>query len=227
MFLTGNEALLELRGRRGGSSSLRMKLDGANESSETIGLDETGSRTNYLIGNDPSKWHTDIPNYAKVRYEQMLPGIDAIYYGNGQQLEYDFVVAPGSDPDQIRLTFDGPKKAKIDAKTGDLILETGAGDIRQLRPVVYQNTENGRMEVAASYELTRKDDAYLVSFNIADYDRSKELIIDPILSYGSYLGGSGFDEGRGIAVDADGNAYVVGTAASINFPTTPGVYKDN
>lgn len=230
LFLKDNETVLSLQKPIAGKKMLsqtavRMRINAANSSPSLAGLEQTEGRSNYFVGDDPSQWHTDIPNYGKVKSEQVLPGIDAIYYGNGQQLEYDFIVARGYDPNQIKLTFDGPKDAKIEQKTGDLILETGAGAIRQLLPVVYQNTDHGRMEVAASYRLTRNDDSYLVSFNIADYDRSKELIIDPILSYGSYLGGSGFEDGRGITVDADGNAYVVGTAASINFPTTPGVIK--
>lgn len=230
LFLKDNETVLSLQKPTAGKktfsqTAVRMRINAANPVPSFAGLAQTEGRSNYLVGNDPSHWHTDIPNFAKVRSDQVLPGIDAVYYGNGHQLEYDFVVAPGSDANQIKLTFDGPKDAIIDQKTGDLILETGAGAIRQLRPIVYQNTDNGRMEVAASYRLKREKDSYLVSFNIADYDRSKELIIDPILSYGSYLGGSGFDEGRGIAVDADGNAYIAGTAASINFPTTPGVIK--
>ncbi|MBK7931975.1 MAG: carboxypeptidase regulatory-like domain-containing protein [Acidobacteria bacterium] len=230
LFLKQNEAILSLQrpstaDRKAVSSFVRMRVESANPMPHIEGVGQTESKTNYLIGNDPSKWQTEIPNYSKVKYEQIIPGIDAVYYGNGQQLEYDFVVAPGVDPDQLKLNFDGPKDARIDKRTGDLVFETGAGPIRQMRPIVYQNTENGRSEVASSYELKKIDGEFAVSFRLAEYDRSKELIIDPILAYGTYLGGSVFDEARAITVDPQGNAYVVGTSASLNFPTTAGVLK--
>lgn len=190
-----------------------------------IGIDPTASKTNYLVGNDPSQWHSDIANYARVKSKQVIPGVDAVYYGNGQQLEYDLVVAPGTDPGNIRMHISGINHASIDKQTGDLVLETAAGPLRQLCPIVYQNTASGKNEVPAFYHLEGKNGDYTVSFRVGDYDASKELIIDPVLAYGSYLGGLGFEEGRGIAVDALGNVYVVGTTASLNFPTTPGTVK--
>ena len=230
LFLKDDQVLLSLQKPAEGAkavsqSTIRMRMSAANPSPQFEAIELAEARTNYLTGNDPSQWHTDVANYAKVRSHGVLPGIDAIYYGNERQLEYDFVVAPGSDPSAIKLTFDGAEDASIDNKTGDLVLETGVGSIRQLRPVVYQKTDDGRTEIAASYALTRGDNEFHVSFNIADYDQSKELIIDPILAYGSYLGGNAFDEGRSIAADAAGNAYIVGTSASLNFPTTPGTIK--
>lgn len=207
------------------TTAVGMHILGASSTS-LAGTILTKAKTNYLVGNDPSQWRTDIPNYAKVRAERVLPGIDAVYYGNEQQLEYDFVVSPGYDPDSIRLAFDGPNDAEIDRETGDLVFKTGAGAIRHLKPIAYQETETGRLEVAATYRLVRRDNDFVVSFEVSDYDRSRELVIDPILSYGSYIGGNAFDEGRSITVDPEGNAYVVGTAASLDFPTTPGVIKE-
>lgn len=224
LFLKNDEALLSLK-KGTETAAVRMRIVSADPSARLTGIGETNGKTNYLVGNDTAAWRTNVPNYSKVRAEQTLPGVDAIYYGNGQQLEYDFVVAPGHDPASIKLSIDGPQNAKIDHNTGDLILETGAGEIRQLKPIVYQETDNGRVEVAAGYRLVKDHGAYVASFDIASYDRSKDLIIDPILSYGSYLGGTGFDEGRAITVDSQGNAYVVGTTASLNFPTTTGVIK--
>ncbi len=231
MFLTDAEAVLELRGptgvkKNGKRASLAMKIEGADPSAVSQGLEATEGRSNYFIGNDPSKWQADVPNFGRVKYEKIYPGVDVIYYGNGQKLEYDFVVAPYADPNAIALNFSGASSAKIDKASGDLLLETQVGTIRQLKPVVYQETGGERTEVAGTYKTRAGRDGDLrVSFNLGDYDHSKELIIDPILSYGAYLGGAGFEDGRGIAVDAAGNAYVVGTTASLNFPTTPGTIK--
>jgi len=228
MFLKNVGAVLDLRehGPSGRRTSLSMELDGADPKVTSRGLDEAVGRSNYLVGNDPAKWKTDIPNFNKVRYEQVYPGVDLIYYGNGQQLEYDFVVAPGTDPEKIAMTFNGASSAKLDDETGDLLLATPIGTLRQRKPLVYQEGEGGRIEISSAYRVTNaKNDSVIVSFDIGEFDRSRELTIDPILVYGSYIGGSGFEEGRGIAVDADGNAIVVGTTASLNFPTTAGTIK--
>lgn len=226
LFLTDAEAVLSLnkRGKKNSEDKtavVRMQIEGSNSAAAASGLNEVEGRSNYFIGNDPEKWRTSVPNYGKVRYDDVYPGIDVVYYGNNQQLEYDFVVEPQADPASISLKFDGVEKAAIDRKSGDLLLETGAGTLRQLKPFVYQNIDGERREIAALYKL-RND---RVSFVLGEYDRSKELIIDPILAYGSYLGGNSFDEGAGITVDAAGNAYVVGTAVSLDFPTTAGVIK--
>jgi hypothetical protein len=226
LFLTDTGAVLSLQKRQVKKEKARptvvgMQVEDANFASRSAGVDEAEGRSNYFIGNDPQKWRTDVPNYEKVKFDAVYEGIDLVYYGNGQQLEYDFIVAPNADPAQIKLKFDGLKKAQIERSTGDLLLDTGAGVIRQHKPIVYQNIDGERKEVASSYKLTGDR----VSFALGEYDRSKELVIDPVLTYGSYLGGGAFDEGRSIAVDAQGNAYVVGTAASLNFPTTPGAVK--
>jgi hypothetical protein len=230
LFLTGREAVLALQ-KRGKTRAqdtqtvVKMQIQGANSSPNIAGLDLAEGKSNYLVGSDPQKWRTEVPNYKQVKYEQIYEGVDVVYYGNGQQLEYDFLVQPNANPNQIKLKFDGVKNAKIDRQSGDLLLETNAGTIRQHKPLVYQNDGGERREIASSYILAKTKDEFSVSFNLAEYDKSKELIIDPILAYGSYLGGNLFDEGRGIAVDAQGNAYVVGTAASQNFPTTAGTIK--
>lgn len=226
MFLTGNEAILDLRSDKGKIASLGMKLDGASESPLIRGLDEQESRTNYLVGNDPANWQTDVPNYGSVKYEQIYPGIDVVYYGNGRKLEYDLIVSANADPRNIALKFSGATSAKIDKATGDLLLTTDVGTLRQLKPFAFQEKEGVRQEVASAYRLkTEKDGTARITIDLAQYDRAKELIIDPILAYGGYLGGSGFEEGRGIAVDTAGNAYVSGTSASLNFPTSPGTIK--
>lgn len=230
LFLTRDGATLSLQkqnaaGKVEKQSAVRMTIEGAQESASIDGENPTEGRSNYFIGNDPEKWRTDIPNYGGVRYRSIYEGVDLVYYGNGQQLEYDFVVRPGYDPRAIKLKFEGVESAKVDEVSGDLILDTGAGELRQLKPFVYQNKDGQRSEIASAYSLKRADGAYEVSFNLAQYDASTDLVIDPILAYGSYLGGNAFDEGRSITVDASGNAYVIGTAASRDFPTTPGTIK--
>jgi hypothetical protein len=231
LFLTGTEAVLALKkAKKDELAVVRMQLDGANASPKIGGLNPTASKTNYFIGNDSQKWQTGVANYSRVKYESVYEGVDLVYYGNGQRLEYDFLVAPNADPDQIKLKFGGVKTAKIEKETGDLLLETGGGTLRQHAPVVYQSIGGERKKVAASYALATNDKPrttgkVTVSFELGEYDKSKELVIDPILAYGSYLGGTYFDEGRAITVDAGGNAYLVGTTFSLNFPTTAGTVK--
>jgi hypothetical protein len=203
------------------SVALRMSLVGAARKPRVAGLDELPGKANYFIGKDPAKWRTNVPTYAKVQYRNIYPGIDLVYYGNQRQLEYDFVVAPGADPNRIVLGFKGAEKLEIDAQ-GELVLHASGGDIRQHKPVIYQNIDAVRREIAGGY--VRKG-ANRVGFGITAYDTSRPLIIDPILSYSTYLGGNGGDFGAGIAVDAGGNAYVTGNTTSTDFPTTAGAFQ--
>jgi len=203
------------------SVALRMSLVGAARKPVVSGLDEQSGKANYFIGKDPAKWHTNVPTYAKVYYQNVYHGIDLLYYGNQSQLEYDFVVAPGADPKRIVLDFKGADKLEIDAE-GDLVLHAPGGDIRQHKPIVYQENDGIRQEIAGSY--VRKG-ANRVGFQVAAYDTSKPLVIDPVvLAYSTYLGTNGNDSAASIAVDAAGNAYVTG-AASLGFPTTPGAFQ--
>ena len=246
LFLTATEAVLSLRKEsprakganhlagkmRGQESSLlshapsqtstvRMKLVGANAGAEVTGQEQLPGKINYFKGRDASKWQTAIANYAKVKYQGVYRGVDLVYYGNQRELEYDFVVAPGADAGVIKLDFKGARKVHI-AENGDLVLRTGAGDLHQRKPVAYQETDGARLAVDARYVITGGQ----VGFQISDYDASKPLIIDPIISYSTYLGGSGnYEVGFGVAVDAAGNAYVVGTTASADYPVTPGAFQ--
>jgi hypothetical protein len=162
-----------------------------------------------------------VPTYAKVQYTAVYPGVDLIYYGQSRQLEYDFVVAPGVDPAVITLGFEGVDHVDVDAQ-GDLVLGTPGGPLRFQKPVVYQEQDGGRHAIAGGY--VRKG-LHQVGFHVAAYDVARPLAIDPVLSYATYLGGSGEDLGSGIAVDAAGNAYVTGQTESTNFPTTLGAFQ--
>lgn len=174
-------------------------------------------RTNYFIGAHPRYWLTDVPQYARVEYGSIYPGINLAFHGERRQLEFDFIVSPGAEPASIQLRFTGPKNVRLDA-TGDLILSSSAGNLRLHKPIAYQEQDGARQAVDARFTLRRGTD---VGFAVGEYDPSRELIIDPSLSYSTYLGGSGEDEAMGIAVDAAGNAYVTGTTNSLNFPGGP------
>ena len=149
----------------------------------------------------------------------------SVYYGNGRRLEYDIVAEPGSDPSLVKVDVAGVRNAAVDPRTGDLILSTRNAELRQAKPVAFQINEGNKEFVDAAYAVAKKGDSFEVSFRLGAYDRERQLTIDPVLAYGSYLGGLGFDEGRSVAVDSQGNAYVVGTTASSDFPTTAGALK--
>jgi hypothetical protein len=223
LFLTEQEAVLSLQGPAAGkpavhqTSVVHMTLAGANEHPEVQGTDALPGKSNYFIGNDASKWRRNIPQYSRVQYAQVYPGVDLIYYGSQGRLEYDFQVAPGSDPKRIQLSFDGSRALKIDA--GDLILATAAGDIRLEAPRVYQMEGNTRQTVAGRFTLLAAD---RVGFDIGAYDRSKTLVIDPVVTYSTYLGGSGSELRPSIAVDSALDMYVTGATSSTDFPVTDG-----
>ena len=227
LFLTATEAVLSLPKPTAAKTNetedsgdttgvvLRMRLVGANPSPRVSGLKQLPGRSNYFLGNDPSKWRTNVPTYAKVQYEDVYPGVDLVYYGNQRQLEYDLIVAPGSDPEAIHLAFEGADKLQKGVQ-GHLALHTAAGQVRLQKPLVYQETDGIRQEIPAAYVL---NGGRQVGFEVGAYDADKPLIIDPVLSYSTYLGGNGVDRGFAIAVDGAGNAYVTGGANSTNFPT--------
>jgi hypothetical protein len=210
---------------------LRMRLVGANKNAQVAGADQLPGATNYFFGKDPRNWRTNVVNYRKVSYSEVYPGIDLVYYGKQRQLEYDFVVAPGSDPGAIKVSFAGAPKMRLDSQTGDLILTTNKGEVRFHKPVAYQ-TEIGQDEHALSTEIKNLvessfvlDAKNSVTFQLGSYDHSKALVIDPTLGYSTYLGGTGNDYATAIAVDSTGSAYVTGYTASADFPTTSGSFQ--
>ncbi len=218
LFLTATEAVLSLRAPAPSSTVVRMRLVGANSQPAMTGLDPLAGTSNYLIGNDPDQWRRDVPNYARVKYTSVYPGIDLVHYGKQRQLEYDFIVGPNADPSQVALAFDGVDALAIDLE-GNLILQTAHGALTQQKPVVYQDLGGRRHLVDGRYEL-RADDQ--VGFHVSSYDPTQPLVIDPVLSYSTYLGGNSNDVGHAIAVDSTGNAYVTGSTQSTNFPGASG-----
>ena len=244
LYLTADEAVLALQGNSRHSadrnSAVRMKLVGANSTTKPAGDGQLPGISNYLIGNDPSKWHRDVPQFARVRYRDVYPGIDLVYYGNKGRLEYDFEIAPGGNPSRVafkltNLANQGPHNLKI-AADGDLVLNLGGGDVRLQAPRIYQKFGAEERMVDGRFELRGRNQDE-VGFQLGAYDRSRALVIDPVLAYSTYLGGSGVESCSAItglpftpgcpaiAVDAASNAYVAGSTTSTNFPQTAGEFQ--
>ncbi len=204
-------------------SVVRMKLVGGNAAARSVGLARQQGIVNYFIGNDPKKWRTRVPTFGKVQLAGVYPGIDLVYYhgagASARRLEYDFVVRPGADPGRIRLAFSGAQRLRV--ADGDLVLTTPAGDLRMKRPYAYQTVGGKRVQVACDYSLQRN----AAGFRLARYDASRPLVVDPVLSYSTYLGGGAYNGyGVAVAVDGFGSAHVAGGTGSNEFPTTAGAY---
>ncbi|HEV2424911.1 MAG TPA: SBBP repeat-containing protein [Terriglobia bacterium] len=242
LFLTGDQAVLRLnnaqanapRGEyRGRSDVLRMRFVGASGEAAVSGLDELPGKSNFFLGSDPRQWRTEVPNYRKVSDEDLYQGVDLVYYGNQRQLEYDFVLAPGADPSLIGFKLDrmttgrrgrGAEWIELGSSRrqgalrinpdGDLIVPLDGREAVLRKPVAYQNGPTRRL-VDARYVLRPHR---RIGFQLGSYDRRRPLVIDPVLTYSTFLGGSGNDFGVSIAVDSSGNAYVAGGTTSSNFP---------
>lgn len=213
----GVALLLEPKRRRHSASAptvLRMKLSAANPRARVIAEEELPGKVNYLIGNDPTRWRTNIPTYASVRYAAVYPGIDWVFYGNQQQLEYDFRVAPGADAASIGLTFEGSRRLTV-TEDGELVVEAGGHDIHFKKPAAYQEQHGHRHAVPAAYTVR---DAEHVRFALGEFDHDLPLVIDPVVQYSTFLGGLGNETGYAIAVDALGNGYVAGSTDAYDFP---------
>jgi uncharacterized repeat protein (TIGR01451 family) len=205
------------------AADLRLKLEGANPGVTLTGADPLPGAANYLLGKDPAKWRTNVATYAKVRYAQVYPGIDLVFYGNQRQLEYDFVLAPGAYPDAIRLAVEGADRTSVDDATGDLVMAAAGQEIRFHKPTVYQpEAEDApRQAVDGRFHVNKNE----VTFEVASYDHARPLVVDPVLAYSTFLGGSDWDYAISVAVDKQGNAYITGVTCSLNFPVTTGVYQ--
>src|SRR5439155_14661442 len=176
---------------------------------------ELGGESNYFVGKEASGWHTHIPTYGRVRYGGVYPGVDLEYYGRQGEVEYDFIVGAGSDAGRLGLGIEGVERMEVD-RGGDLVLQVGGGELRWRRPEAYQELGGERRRVEAGYVV---HDGKEVGFSLGAYDHHAPLIIDPVLTYATYLGGTGGDVAYGIAVDASGNAYITGITNSTDFPT--------
>jgi photosystem II stability/assembly factor-like uncharacterized protein len=188
-----------------------MTLVGANPSPAPVAQEKLPGRVNYLLGNDPARWQQGVATFAKVRYEKVYPGVDLVYYGNEQELEYDFLIAAGIDASAIALRFDGADRIEINGQ-GELILHAGDNQLRQRKPAAYQTIGGVRRGVPVHYQLK---DQQTVAFTLGRHDPTHALVIDPILSYSTYVGGSKGDIGWAIAVDANGSAYIAGDTLSV------------
>jgi uncharacterized protein (TIGR03437 family) len=210
LWLTGDEAVLGI-----GRDALRVRFEGGNPKPVVQAEEALPGKANYFIDKDASRWRHDIPLYGKVRYQDVYPGVDVVFYGNPGDLEYDLVLAPGADPRKIRLAYSGAKKMRVDAG-GDLVFSIGTSEIRQHRPKVFQGTR----AIEARYQLRGRN---RVGLSIADYDRSRALTIDPIITYSTYLAGSISELAQAVAMDAQGNVYVTGQTSSPNYPIVGGI----
>ncbi|MGC2549846.1 MAG: choice-of-anchor D domain-containing protein [Candidatus Sulfotelmatobacter sp.] len=201
------------------NTTLQFKLLGASKNPAIVGEDLLPGKVNYFIGRDPAKWHTGVPTYSRIRYKNVYPGIDLVYYGSHQQLEYDFAISPGANPNQIQFELIGAAQTTLDAE-GNLVLQTGSGEVHLQSPVIYQESDGVRVRVSGTYVMNGSSH---IAFHVSQYDPSKPMVIDPVLIYSTYLGGSGDDQPSGIAVDAAGSVYVAGYTDSSDFPlATPG-----
>ena len=201
---------------------LRMRLVGSNHPSKIESYEKFPGTSNYFEGSDPAKWHTNVPNYAKVRYSEVYPHIDLVYYGNQGRLEHDFVVNPGGHPSAIVFKVAGADKLSINPE-GDLMVGGGREMVRLSKPVIYQRDPEGHSrKVEGSYLL---EGSRRVAFKVGNYDKTAPLIIDPVLTYSTFLEGTSGEEFGGIAVDSAGSAYIAGATNSADFPTTAGAYQ--
>ena len=232
VFLTADQAILSLRSSAQASSVVRMELAGANPAAAAAGASPLPGKSNYFIGNNPKKWHSGVPQFARVRYQSVYPGVDLVYYGTQGQLEYDFEVAPGADPSQIGLRFNGQESANLDA-SGNLILATGGNEVRLKAPRIYQEFGSEQRPVAGRFVLQQDGK---VGFELAAYDRRRTLVIDPELTYSTYFGGSGVESCSAIltvasppsgcpaiAIDPSSNIYIAGSTTSVDLPLAPPV----
>jgi hypothetical protein len=205
------------------TANLRLSLVEAAHQVQVTGVDALPGRSNYFIGNDPGKWRTQVPHYRSIRMAGIYPGIDLLFYGNPQELEYDFVVAPGSDPGLIRLGITGADRVALDG-AGNARLTTAAGEVELKQPVAYQEIAGKRVTVESHFRLGA---AAQISFELGDYDHTAPLVIDPVLAYSVVVDGNLGAQPVGMAVDSNGNAYITGNTCSTDFPSTSGPLQSN
>jgi hypothetical protein len=218
IYFTPNEAVLALYSRdskkQPALSALRMRWIGANEHSEMVAERPLPGRINYLIGRDPARWHTGLPTYGQVRYRDLFPGVDAVFFGKDGEIEYDLVLRPGTDPEKISFGLEGVQSMKL-AGNGDLVLQLANGEVRHRRPMVYQENDGARRWLSAHYVIHNNK---TIGYEIAGVNRKLPLVIDPTLLYSTYIGSNTPDSVNSVAVDQFGQAYITGSTV-FGFPT--------
>lgn len=224
--LTGQEMRIALRSKVKISSAnfdqaqILIRFLGAEKKISASGLEKTEQISNYFRGGETTDHLTDVPHYLRLKYENIYSGIDLVYYGNGHELEHDFIVNPGADPKKIRMTYSG---ARVVIRDGQLVLSAAGNQLIFRKPIAFQESEAGRVNVDVAFQVLSKNQ---IGFRLAQYDQSKPLIIDPILAYSTYLSGTNGSTAQGIAVDQAGNMYVTGYTSSTDFPVL-GAYKSS
>jgi len=235
LFLTRDEAVLSLQANSSAAAQrgegnlaarravLRMALLGANKNPEIAGENSLPGRSNYFIGNDPSRWHAGVPGYARVAYRGVYPGVDEVFYGNHRQFEYDFVVASGADPARIAMQISGASRITPEPD-GSLKLAVSDGSMEMRAPLIYQQSGGARKLIGGHYVVTN---AKQIRFRVDAYDRSQPLVIDPTLIYSTFLGGSEEDQGLAGVVDPAGDFYATGFTVSTDFPLANAIVSTN
>ncbi len=195
------------------SSEVHLRLVGSQASPAGFALQ--AGRTNYLLGSDASKWIRNVPQFAKVEYPELYPGISLIFYGNDDSLEHDFVLQAGANPTQIAFRLSGAQAVELNAH-GDLVVRLDTGNLLLRRPVAYQEAGNDRTKVSATFVLAKDR---TIGFRIGRYDHARPLVIDPVFTFSTYLAGTGLDRVSAVTTDTSGNIYAVGSTSSTDFPT--------
>jgi hypothetical protein len=198
---------------------LHISLIGARPNLKGAGIDRLPGFNNYFIGTDSSKWRVHVPQFRNVRFTDVYPGIDIVYYGTSERIEYDFILKPGADPARIALTSRDAQNVSVTAG-GDVVFASGATKVIQRKPVIYQEIEGRRRNVEGSFYLA--EDRRTIRLAVTSYEHTRDLVVDPILEYATYIGGSSDDYGESVAVDSHGYAYVTGWTRSLSFPRTSG-----
>ncbi|KAF0247421.1 MAG: hypothetical protein FD167_3179, partial [bacterium] len=217
LLLSEQETLLTLKNdAKEPNTFVRMQFLNSNPTAKIEPLNERLGKTNYFIGNNQENWHTNLPTYHKVKYSEVYPGIDAVYYGNQQQIEYDLILKPGADPKQISIKMDASNSAPLEIDTeGNLVIQTDQGKLLKHKPIIYQEIEGEKQIIAGNYQLQGSN---LIGFELGDYDTTKPLVIDPVFVYSTYFGTTDSERGYGITVDKVGNIYITGETISTTFP---------
>jgi hypothetical protein len=226
-LISPDESQIVLRKTAAGSAAVRMRFVGANDRAQICGAEQLAGKINYLIGNDPAQWRSGVPTFGTVRVAEIYHGINLIYHGNQQRLEYDFAIAPGANPDAIKLQFDGAEKISVNAR-GELVLKLDSGEIRQPKPEIFQTIAGERKKIEGGYKIL---DGRTVAFQLGEFDRSLPLVIDPVLGFSTYFGGKSGDTAWSVAVSpVDGSIYIAGETFSTKSSSggsfsTPGAFQ--